>query len=65
MSRSQRRSASRGIGPHRPPRTGAMESLSLMLRAQLTATTAATEPFREAVCQYTDMLCTTKKQTNQ
>ena len=63
MSRSQRRSASRGIGLHRLPLE--WEHIkSLMLRTQLTSVPVPTEPFREVVCQYTDTQCTTQKQTN-
>ena len=62
MNRSQRRSASGGIGPHRPTRSGCTKSLTL--RAQLTPTPAPTEPFSKVVCQYTDTLCATQKQTN-
>ena len=35
-----------------------------MLRALLTSTSAPTEPFGEVVCQNTNTLCTTQKQTN-
>ena len=41
-----------------------LQSLTLMLQAQPTSTPAPTEPFREVIHQYTDILCTTKKQKN-
>ena len=62
MNRSQRRSASGGIGLYRLTRTQTTESLSLMLRAQPTPT--STEPFSKVEYQYMDTLCITQKQTN-
>ena len=41
-----------------------LQNLSFMLRAQLTATLAPSEPFGEVIHQYTDTLCTSQKQTN-
>ena len=41
-----------------------LQNLSLTLRVQPTSTPALTEPFGEVICQYTDTLCTTHKQTN-
>ena len=38
--------------------------LSLTLNMQPTSTPTPTEPFGEVVCQYTDTLCTTQKQTH-
>ena len=35
-----------------------------MLRTQTPSNPAPMEPFREMVCQYTDTLCNTQKQTN-
>ena len=58
-NRSLTRSANGGIGLHT---TEATEPLTL--RVQLTSTPAPSEPFREVICQYTDTLCTTQKQTN-
>ena len=59
---SQRRSASRRIGPHTPPRMGTMDSLTL--RTEPISTPTPTEPFEEVVGQYTDTLCTTQRQMN-
>ena len=42
-----------------------LQNLSLMLQAQTTSTPTPTEPIREVICQYTDTLCATQKQTNQ
>ena len=39
-------------------------NLSLVLQPQPSPTPTPTEPFREVICQYTDTLCTTHKQTN-
>ena len=63
MSGSWRRSASRGIGLHKLTRTE-LQNLSLMLRAQPTATPVPTEPFGEVVHQYADTLSTIQKQAN-
>ena len=63
-SRSQRRSASGRIGPHRPPRMGTTDSLSHTLRTPPTSTPKSTDPFREVACQYMDPLCTTHNQMN-
>ena len=38
--------------------------LSLTLQTQPTSTPTPMEPFGEVICQYTDTLCTTQKQTN-
>ena len=43
---------------------GELQNLSLTLRTLLTSNPSPTEPFGEVVCQYTDTLCTTQKQTN-
>ena len=63
MCRSQRRSASGGIGPHRLPRMGTTESLS-HAQDKPTSIPAPKDPFGEVVHQYTDTPCTTQKQTN-
>ena len=63
INRSKRRSASEGTRLHRLTRTGTMKSLSCAW-AQLTPIPAPTEPFSKVVCQYTDTLCATQKQTN-
>ena len=39
-----------------------LKNLSLVL--QLPPSPTPTEPLREVICQYTDTLCTTQKQTN-
>ena len=41
-----------------------LQNLSLVLQPQPSSTPTPTEPFREVICQYTDTLCTTQKQTN-
>ena len=41
-----------------------LQNFSLMLRVQPTSTPVPTEPCVEVICQYTDILCTTQKQTN-
>ena len=58
MGRSQIRSVSREIGPHRLEQE--LHNFSLTLRAQPTLTPAPTEPFSKTVCQYTDTLCATE-----
>ena len=49
MHRSQRRSASRRIGLHRPPITGTRDTLSHSM-GKSTSTPMPTEPFGEVVC---------------
>ena len=39
-------------------------TLCLTLRTPKPSTPAPTDPFGEVVCRYTDILCTTQKQTN-
>ena len=41
-----------------------LQNLSLTIRTQTPSTPAPMEPFGEVVCQYTDTLCNTQKQTN-
>ena len=35
-----------------------------MLQPQPSSTPTPTKPFREVICQYSNILCTTQKQTN-
>ena len=41
-----------------------LQNLSLVLQPQLPPMQTPTEPFGEVICQYTNTLCTTQKQTN-
>ena len=41
-----------------------LQNLSLTLQPQPTSAQTPTEPFGEVICQDTDTLCTTQKQTN-